>query len=295
MSGEDKTITQGNNEPWAAAQPALKTGLADAESLYKSGEGFKPYTGSTVVPYSDQSQAGMTAIENQATGALAGDNPMAKPLDFYSGLYDSGGLSADQQGVADQWRTTASGAELGNTSPAFDSVLKRVQDDTRTGVDLSMSGTGRYGSPGAHQGVLARELGGVTDKMMVDEYGRQLGRMDQARGSLAGLGQQGITNRFGAGEAMPGAWSASQQPATDLMKVGSMYEDLAGRTMADQQRIFGETQDAPKKALEWLNAIGAGAGSLGGSSVGSTTQPSPNPFLQLLAGGLGATSLFGGF
>jgi hypothetical protein len=294
MSGDAKTVTQSNSEPWAGAQPALKTGLEDAQSIYASGTGFQPYTGSTVVPYSDQSMAGMNAIQNQATSALSGDNPMAKPLDFYSSLYDSGGLSADQQGVADQWRNTASGAELNNTSSAFNDILQRTQNDTRTGVDLSMSGAGRYGSPGAHQGVLADKLGGVTSQMLQDEYGRQLGRQDTARTSLAGLGQQGITNRFGAGEAMPGAWTNSQAPATDLMKVGSMYEDLAGRTMSDQQRIFNETQQSPLKAVEWLNAIGSGAGSLGGSQVGSSTPPSPNPFLQLLAGGLGAGSLLGG-
>ena len=68
----------------------------------------------------------------------------------------------------------------------------------------------------------------------------------------------------------------------------------AGRTMADQERIFRETQEAPLRAVEWLNAIGSGAGSLGGMQSQSTLQPAPNPFLQGAAGLLGLGSLLGG-
>lgn len=292
MSGDNKQTTTGTSEPWKEAQPALKTGLSDATSLYKSGQGFQPYTGSTVVPYADQTMAGMNAIQNQATGALGGNNPMQQPLDFYSGLYGQGGLSADQRGVADQWRNTASGAEMNNTSPYFEDVLQRSLGDARTGVDLSISGAGRYGS-GNHTGVLADRLGGISSQARLGEYMNQQGRMDTARGNLAGLGQQGITNLFGAGSALPGAWTSSQMPATDLMKLGTMYEDLAGRTMGDQERIFRETQESPLKAVEWLNAIGSGAGSLGSSQYGTQQQPSPNPFLQIGAGLLGGNSLLG--
>lgn len=293
MSGGSETTTQSStSEPWSGAQPALKTGLADATNLYKSGVGFQPYTGSTVVPWSDQTMAGMGAIQNQATDALTGNNPAAKPLDFYSGLFDSGGLSADQSSVADMWRNAASGGEMGQTSPAFQTLLDKLAADAGNNVNLSMSANGRYGS-GMHTDQLATAVTNAEAPLLVDEYTRQLGRMDTARANLAGIGQQGISNRMGAADALPGAWTTSELPATDLMKVGSMYEDLAGRTMADNQRIYQETQQAPLKAVEWLNAIASGAGSLGGTQSQTTTQPGTNPFLQILSGGVGLNSLLG--
>lgn len=292
MSDGQKTTTQTQtNEPWSAAQPALKTSLGEAEDLFKSGVGFQPYTGSTVVPFADQTTAGMNLIQNQATGPSA--NVTGRPASFYGDMFDTGGLSADQNAVADMLRTTAGGAELNQVSPAFQQLLDTAGGNARDAVNLSMSGAGRYGS-GAHTDVLGRSVIEAQAPLMVGEYGRQLGRMDAARGSLANLGQQGITNLDMASSALPGAWTTGQLPATDLMKVGTMYEDLAGRTMADNQRITEETKRAPLNAVEWLNAIASGAGSLGGSKIGTASQPTPNPFLSLLAGGIGINSLLGG-
>lgn len=289
-----KATTSGTNEPWKDAQPALKQGLNEAQNLFSSGGNFQPYTGSTVVPYSDQTMAGANAIQGQAQTAL--DNPNSatgKPLSFYGGLYDTGGLSSQQQAVQPMLEKTASGAELNQTSPVFQSMLDKAAQDARNGVNLSMSAAGRYGS-GMHTDALGRSITNAQAPMLLSNYNTELGRMDAARGALSGLGQQGIANQGMASEAMPGAWATGQLPATDLMKVGSMYEDLAGRTMGDQQRIFQETQQAPLSAVEWLNSIASGAGSLGGSQSQTVAQPAPNPFLQLLAGGVGLNSLLGG-
>jgi len=289
----EKTVTQSDAAPWEAAQPLLKKGLGEAEDLFDAGNMFAPDTTSQVVPWSTNTQAGMSDIQNRAAQGMAGGTGMDKGYDFYSGMFDGGGLSDDQRGVADQLRTTASGSELNNTSPAFDAVLGRMQGDVRNQVGMAASARGRYGAPGAHQGVLAREVGDMTNNALTGEYSRQLGRMDSARGNLASLGQQGITNQFGAASALPGAWEARGAPARDLMSLGQMDEDLYSRTLGDQKRIFDETQQAPLKAVEWLNSIGSGAGSLG--QAGSTTNiaPGTNPFVKALGYGLGASSFFG--
>lgn len=293
MSGGTKTQTQTTtNEPYKAAQPLINAGLKDAQSLYSAGDSFQPFTGSTVVPYSNQTVAGMTDIQNRAGDAMVNGSPMDDALGFYGNLLEGNGLSADQSSVADMWRKTAGGDELSMISPAFNDVLKRTQDDARTAFDISMSGQGRYGSPGAHGMGVTREVGDLTNRMLVDEYGRQMGRMDAARGNLASIGQQGITNKFGASDALPGAWQNVQMPAQDMMKLGTMYEDLAGRQMADNMRIFEETRDAPMRAIEWINAIGSGAGQFGTSNTASKT-PAPNPFLQIGAGLLGGNNLLG--
>ena len=291
MGSDTKTTTTtGSNEPWDEAQPLLKTGLSDAKDLYSSGQVGTPWTGSSVVPFADQTVAGMTDIQNTAADAMANGSGMDKAYDFHSGMFDGYGLSTAQQGVMDQWGETASGSELNNLSPAFNDVMRRTLDDTRTNVDLSTSGAGRYGS-GKHTDVLADAMGGISSGMRLDEYGRQLGRMDQARGNVFSGGQQGIQNQFGSAEALPGAWQSAQAPARDMMTVGSMYEDLAQRTMSDNERIFRETRDAPLKAIEWLNAIGSGAGNFGTESS-STQSPTPNPFLAALTAAAGAKDLF---
>lgn len=288
MSGGTKKTTT-ESQPWAAAQPALKASLEGAQGLYDSGSLFTPYTGSMVTPFSQQTQAGLGAMEARANDAIA-SGTLNQPVDFLSSVYGQGGLSADQKGVADQWRNTASGAELGQVSPAFQAALEAVQGSARDAVNLSVSGAGRYGS-GQHNAALGTAVGDVTNRMMVDEYGRQLSRQDAARASLAGLGQQGLANQFAAGEAMPGAWQTAGMPAMDLMTVGAMNEDLSARTLADQFRIWQEKQQQDQKSVEWLNQIGAGTGAMGGTQT--QTQPAASPLTQALGLGLGLTSLFG--
>jgi hypothetical protein len=285
--GTETTTTTQNNDPWSGAQPALKTALGNAENLYKSGVGFQPYTGSTVVPYADQTMAGMQGIQDASTGAMGSFDTTGFLRNLLSG---SSGLTGMQQGVADQWGGVAAGNELFGQNPAFQRVLKQAQDDTALYSDLGASGAGRYGSA-AHTNVMARNIGNLTDRMLTNEYGRQLGRQDAARTNLANMGQQGLQNRFGAAGALPAAWQAQFAPEQSLMGVGSMYEDLYGRTLGDNLRIFQETQQAPLNAVEWLNAIGSGAGSIGGSGTTTAQTPGTNPLIQALGIGLSIPSL----
>jgi hypothetical protein len=291
-SGSKTPTTSGTSEPWKAAQPALKTGLSEATNIFKEGSSFKPFQGSTVVPFSEQTTQGMNDVMGRSNAAMSGINPFDKAFGYAGGVIDGGGMTDDMKGVMDQWKTTASGAEMGMMSPAFQDVLSRVQGDTRDQVNLSASGAGRYGS-GMHTGVLADRVGDVTARMNLDEYGRQMGRMDTARGNIFQGGNTGISNAMNAGASLPALWEGMNAPATDAMKVGSMYEDLFGRTLDDKLRIFEGNRDAPKAATEWLNAIASGAGALGGTQSGRTTAPAPNPFLQGIAGVSGLNNLFG--
>ena len=281
--GQQKTTTRSESSPWKEAQPALKTGLEDAQNLYSSGQGFQPYTGSTVVPFSDQTMAGMTDIQNRATSSM-GSDIWGKPMGVYGDLLSNQGLSQMQRDVADQWRGTAAGADQ---DPVFQRVRDKTLADAAHYANLGASGRGRYGS-GKHADVVARSVGDLSDRM----YMGQLGRMDAARSNLANLGQQGVANQFGAAGQLPSAFESQLAPSRALMGVGSMYEDLAGRTMADNLRIFNETQQAPLRAVEWLNAIGSGAGALGGSGTSTASQPGPNPFMQAAGIGLGLGGLF---
>jgi hypothetical protein len=85
------------------------------------------------------------------------------------------------------------------------------------------------------------------------------------------------------------AYASMKAPAEDLMGVGSMYEDLMGRTMNDQLRITNEKQNAPLANIQALLAAASGAGSYG-KQTGTAQGPS-NTMSNVLGGGLGLLSL----
>ena len=73
------------------------------------------------------------------------------------------------------------------------------------------------------------------------------------------------------------------------MGLGSMNEDLYGRTLNDQLRIANESQNAPLANIQALLAAANGAG---GYSTGTQTAQGPsNTFSNIAGAGLGAASL----
>ncbi|MBW3099233.1 hypothetical protein [Pseudohoeflea coraliihabitans] len=94
MSGGTQTSTQTtSSEPWDPAQPILKTGLGDASNLYKSGIGGQSYTGSTVIPFAQQSTAAMGDIQNRASANMGGQGLSGQ----YQGIINNGGFNEPQQ------------------------------------------------------------------------------------------------------------------------------------------------------------------------------------------------------
>lgn len=291
MPGDsNKQQTQATNEPWAPAQPILKQGLNDAQGIYNSGTAFDPYGGSTVVPYAKQSQDAMNNIQNRATW---GQGTLDRNMNQQAANAALGGWNGTQQGVVDRLTKQATSSFNPNDNPGFQSVLKQATDSAGNAVDLGASAAGRYGS-GIHQGNVAREVGNVAGQLTSNEYNDYKNRQDAANTSLFNAGQQKQQNIWGNTAALQNAYQAQQAPSQDLKGVGSNYEDLAGRTMNDQLRIWQGQQQAPKSALEWLSAIGSGAGNLGGTRQQTSQGPSASPFGQAAGGLLGLNSLFSG-
>lgn len=131
-----QTVTERtNNEPWSGAQPALQTALSGALSQYNSGMPAY-YPGSTVAPMSNETQAGLTSIRDNAglSTTLAGQqwnaisgamhqNPIAGTWNlqntargFNSNPY--GGFFAGQTDIANPFLSSvgAAGAQTTNTS-----------------------------------------------------------------------------------------------------------------------------------------------------------------------------------
>lgn len=287
MPGDNTQKTQATNAPWAPAQPILQQGLNDAQALYKNGQSFQPYMGSTVVPFSQQTQDAM----NYTTDAANGMQPS-----LYNNYFQVAqnakdyGLNDIQRGVVGRLTGQATQSFNPNDNPGFQSVLKQATDSAGQAVDLGASAAGRYGS-GIHQGKVAREVGNVAGQLTSNEYNDFKNRQDAANASLFNAGQQQQNNINGSSEALSNAYNAAMAPSQAKMGVGQMYEDLAGRTLNDKLRVWQGQQAAPKNALEWLAAIGSGAGSLGSSQSTTAQGPSSSPFGTALGGLIGLNSL----
>jgi len=243
--------------------------MGDALKLYKDGNLVQPNTMSTVVPYAQQTTAGMGDLQNIAQNNMGG-NGLSGQL---QGIIDSGGYNQDQQSALQGIRDTANSTFDINADPAF----QQVMNSTRDAVNQNAAGLGRYGS-GTHDEVMTRELGDLGARQYQDWQNRR----DAAQTQLFNAGQQGQANLGTAYEGM-------QDPAKTLMGVGSMNEDLYGRVLNDQLRIANEQSNAPLSNIQALLAAANGGGQY---STNTQTAQGPSNTLSNIAGaGLGAMSM----
>ena len=84
-SGQKTTTTRQSDAPWAPAQDGLKQTIGMAENWLDSPAATQTYQGTRVIPFSQQTLAGM----NQMTGIAQGaQGAMQNPLQAYSGMFD---------------------------------------------------------------------------------------------------------------------------------------------------------------------------------------------------------------
>lgn len=290
MSGNKGTTQSATSEPWKPAQPYLQGTMQEASNLQKAGIGGQVNTMSNVVPFANQTTAGMNNIQGLANQGMA-NNPFTGALNMYQNTIANGGMSPQQTEAMGYLKPYASGQMAGMNSPAFQSVVQQGQNAISDRVNESASGMGRYGS-GAHQQLLSREIGDFTNRALAGQMNADQDRQLQAISGLFSGGNQGIQNAMAAGQYLPGAYDAQFNPARASMGIGSMYEDLARRTLDDRNRIFDETQNRPWENLARANAIFSGGGSLGGSTSGYSQGPSPSPLVSGIGGALSGYSAF---
>lgn len=277
MGGNSKQTQTTTNEPYSAAKPLLNQGMGDALNLYKQNKLVQPNTMNTVVPYAQQTTQAMSGLQGIGQANTGGQGLSGQ----YQGIIDSGGYNQDQQAALAGIRDTATSQFDPNANPAFQQVLQQAQDAASNAAKLNASGAGRYGS-GTHQGVMAKQVGDLTARMVGDEYNNWQNRTTAAQSALFNAGQQGQSNIGSAYQGMQDAYNP-------LLQVGSMNEDLAGRTLNDQLRIAQEQQNAPLANIQALQGIASGAGNLRSSTA--TAQGPSNTFSNIAGAGLGGASL----
>ncbi len=319
--GTQTTNTNTTSKPYKGSVDLIDRALKDAFNLYKGGVGNDVYTGSLVVPMSNQdTQAydNLTHIANRNSGdrGLQGNLQGIINKGGFNG-YQSGALSNMQRqmqqlgpnGLSDaqdsamrNFRQLANSDYSLDANPGARGVLKGEIRDATDAVNLNASAAGRYGS-GVHEGVLAKNIGDISNNFRYNDFNNFLGRKDAANSGMASLGQQGVQNRqglssslFNAGQAglgnMTQAYQGLQAPEQTRLGVGSAYDDLMKRTMDDQKRIFDQTQNSGWDAISRLLGV-AGLNGQYKDTTGTTVAPGPNPFLQGLGGLTSGVGLLG--
>lgn len=90
--GSSQTTTTSNSEPWKAAQPALKLGLNQATKLFNADKDGSYFTGSTVIPWDQQTRRGMNLIQRGADSNMGGRGLSGE----YQEIINQGGYNDDQ-------------------------------------------------------------------------------------------------------------------------------------------------------------------------------------------------------
>jgi hypothetical protein len=255
MGGKTTTST---SEPWAPAQGALTSTLADAGKLYQHGIGGSIWSGPTNAPFASQQTAGLNHMENTARAMTPW---MGKASERLDGIANAGPSYAERN-LAD----AASGKLLSGGDPHFEEALGAAGQRTQDAVNLQASQMGRMGS-GANYGTVAREVGNIQTQARSDQYNRERGYQMNANQMLDAERQAGLANRLAAFDRMPAAFDQAMLPGQALFDVGARYQGQAQNVLDDQIRMFDAAQSAPWAQLGRYNAIAQGTGGLGGTQT----------------------------
>ena len=247
-------------KPFGPAKPLLNSAMKDARGLYNQGVGKK------VTPFDAATKQGMNAALSNANANLNGQGLSGQ----LQSIVDQGGYNNDQMTAVKNWQSQANAAFDPNSDPAFQSILSKMQNDARNQVGMSASAAGRYGS-GIAQGAVARNVGDVTNNMLSAEYNRWRNSRDAANNSLFNAGQGAMGN-------LTSAYSGLNAPIADLMKVGTMKEQMAQRKAS-----------APWDYIN--NAIGTA--NLTSGYGKKTANDGSNPFLNAIGGAATGYGLLG--
>ena len=264
-SGVSRTVV--SNNPPAFQQPYIERGFEAAQRLFETPRTF--YEGSTVVPFSTQTQAGLDAMQ---TRAEAGSPLVTAAQDLTAATMRGDYLSPD----SNPYLKSAMDAATRPMTEAF-------TQDVMPSIDAAFSSGGRYGSGlQANQQARASEnylqaLGDVGSKMAYSNYADERKR------------------QVDAATTAPGMAELDYLDPSRLIDIGAAYEGMAGRELQEDIDRHRFAEDEARIRLgEYLPAV------TGGSWATSTAdQPiysdDVSRYLGYGAAGAGiAGSLFGG-
>ena len=177
-------------------------------------------------------------------------------------LGKTGGLSAPQNDALKYYQGIAGSKFV--YSPDFQNVLNAGLQDAREGVNANASAAGRYGS-GIAQGVMAKELGNLSNTARLGEYRDWQNRKDSANTNMANLGQTGVGNlsslsqlQSSLGNAALGAANTGTQNLQNLYGLqNSLNSSLfnAGQAGLGNMATAYQTAQLPAQTLMQLGGM----------------------------------------
>jgi hypothetical protein len=316
--GGGTTTTTQNTAPWAAQQPFLERGFAEALNNYQYARPSY-FPGSTVAQPGGTTQAAWNTLYGTAAGGVPTTGSTLGMLQRTAngGFVNPG--SATFSGFASGSNfpslvlgETASGSSL-NGNPFLDATAdaatRKIVDTYKTavapGVDANFVAGGRYGS-GQHammKGQADAALGTALSDAVTGIYaGNYQAERDRQLGAAGTLGQsmlggaQGISqnaqdermNQMRGAALVPALEQARFLPGQIMAGVGAEQDMLAQANLNDSISRWNFQQQLPNNLL--AQYMGLVQGNYGGT--GTMTQPyTSNRGANILGGALGGGAL----
>lgn len=280
MGGGQTTSTNTiqNSDPWSGAQPYLKDVMSQAQSLYRQGSQYAPF--STVTPYSPVTQQ---ALDLTSQRALSG-SPVTQAADAATtNILNNGGTN----NAANPLLTGIANGSTLNSNPYIDQNFNAAARGVTDNINAVFGGAGRGGS-GTNQDFLGKNLSDLAANMYGHNYDTQIGSRDQALGLLSNNYNTGQQQQIQAGALAPNLAGQDYTDLQNLLNVGGAYDSQAQQYTQDALNRWNFTQQQPWNNLQNYAGAVSGLGSLGGttSSAGTQTQPSQG-LMPTLAGAAG--------
>ena len=227
--GSNTTVEKA--DPWEAQQPYLKAGFQGAQ------EGVLNQPGATVVPFSPETQYGLS---QQGNRALQGS-----PL----------------LGAANQQAMATMGGDYMSGGPGFDAFADSAWSAVRPQVDSAFEAGGRYGS-NLHAESLGRGFGRAMAPLYDAERGRQMAATFGAPGlAMADYQDPAMLQQVGAAREGKG-----QQYADETTNRLQNYMGLVGgMNYGGTRTTSGGAGTSP--------LLGGMGGAMSGASLGSMFGP----------------------
>lgn len=270
-SGSTNQTTQ--SSPWGPAQLPLIDIFTDAKKMYDSGVGPQVYPGSTVTPFSQPTQQGLTQGYDMAK---AGNPFIQNVQDYATKTMAAGGTNPFMMEAKSNLDPTANGSML-EGNPFFQKALDFQSGKVADRVNSVFSGAGR-GLSGSHGRTLTDELAGLRFGALSDNYNMERGMQMDANKTIAGMGSDAANVNANLVNNASNIDALRYNDIDRMFKIGSTIESKQGEVLNENKQKFDMQNLLPWQHLELYNGmIQPGAGGTA-STVGQSNQQTSTPF-----------------
>jgi len=244
-----QTTSSGTTEPWGPVQQPLKNIMGAAGNMYNAGVGEQVYPGTTVVPFSQPTQAAIIKGTNMASAG----NPLTGVLNQHAtDTIAAGGMAPGMEEAMTNLRGIASGDPGAN--PFFQQALDYQSGKIGDQVNSYFSSKGRVGS-GAHGGTMAKELAGMRFSALADQFNRDIAHKMSAATTMGNISGMGASNAQAWGGMAPSIDALRFADIDRLSKIGGVIEGKQGEVMTENKEKFDQQNMLPWTHLSQYSDI----------------------------------------